>query len=330
MSGPPASVARVRRAVRDVLRGPDAPEAGDLVLVAVSGGGDSVALLAATLFEAPRAGLRCGAVTVDHGWTADSAERAAAVAAAAEAAGANPVLVASGRSERSEDAARRARYAALDAAADQLGATRVLLAHSRDDQAETVLLGLARGSGPRALAGMPARRGRYRRPLLAIPRATLRDAAAHAGLPVWDDPANEDRAFARVRVRLDALPALESAIGPGVAAALARSAELIAADVDLLDELALRADPGGQEIDVEMLTVLPTAVRTRLLRRLAVRAGCGAGSLTSTHVAAIEALVVDWHGQGAVSLPDGRIVSRACGRLSFGLGQVDSTVPTTL
>src|SRR3954470_13525751 len=152
MSGPPAAVAAVRVAVRRNL---DGIEAGDLVLVACSGGADSLALLAAAAFEAPRAGLRVGAVTVDHCWTADSGERSLAVAQLAQRLGADPAVVVPAPAELTEDAARRTRYDALDAAADRFAASAILLAHSLDDQAETVLLGLARGSGARSLAGMP-------------------------------------------------------------------------------------------------------------------------------------------------------------------------------
>ncbi len=137
-----------------------------------------------------------------------------------------------------EAAARSARYAALEEAAREAGAAAVLLGHSRDDQAETVLLGLARGAGGRALAGMPARRGFLLRPLLGVPRATLREACLAAGLEPWDDPHNADPAYARARVRHQALPALEAALGPGIAAALARTAAQLSADCDALDAIA--------------------------------------------------------------------------------------------
>ena len=222
-----------------------------------------MALLTATAFEGPRAGLRVGAVTVDARWSGDSGDRAAAVAATARGLGADPVLVREALAARTEDAARTARYAALDAAAVDTDASCVLLGHSLDDQAETVLLGLARGSGGRSLAGMAVRRDRYVRPLLGLRRTELRQAAEAAGVPIWDDPANDDRSFARNRVRHDALPALERALGPGVAEALARSAALLAADADVLDELAERADPGGSDIAVDVVAALPRAVRAR-------------------------------------------------------------------
>jgi len=252
--GPHPAVAQARSGVRRCLADL-AP--GDLVLAACSGGADSLALAAALAHEAPRLSLRGGGVTVDHGLQAGSAERAGRVAALLRELGLDPVhqvsvtVPAGPGSGGPEAAARTARYAALEQVAEQAGAAAVLLGHTRDDQAETVLLGLARGAGGRALAGMPARRGRLRRPLLGVPRATLREACTAQGLEPWDDPHNADPAFARARVRHQAMPALEEALGPGVAAALARSAAQLSADCDALDALAAAeswriqpADPG--------------------------------------------------------------------------------------
>jgi tRNA(Ile)-lysidine synthase len=239
--GPHPAVAQARVGVRRCLADL-AP--GDLVLAACSGGADSLALAAALAHEAPRLSLRAGGVTVDHGLQAGSAERAGRVAALLRELGLDPVHQASVTvpagpgSGGPEAAARTARYTALEQVAEQAGATAVLLGHSQDDQAETVLLGLARGAGGRALAGMPARRGRFRRPLLGVARATLREACTAQGLEPWDDPHNTDPAYARVRVRHQAMPALEEAIGPGVAAALARSAAQLSQDCDALDALA--------------------------------------------------------------------------------------------
>ena len=173
-----------------------------------------------------------------------------------------------------EAAARTARYAALEAAAADLGATTVLLGHTLDDQAETVLLGLARGSGARSLAGMPPRRGIFLRPLLGLRRQVTTDACAALGLAPWADPHNADRRFARVRVRLDALPALEAALGPGVAEALARTADQLRDDAEVLEQIALSersVDP--RLMSAASLAGLPGAVRTRVLRSAALAAG---------------------------------------------------------
>ena len=315
--GPTPAVAAVRLAVR---RGLADLAAGDLVLVAASGGADSLALAAATAFEAPRLGLRAGAVTVDHGLQAGSAQRAAEVASVLTVLGLAPVDVCTvqvGAGGGPEAAARAARYQALAAAADEHSAQAVLLAHTRDDQAETVLLGLARGSGGRSLSGMAPVARRYRRPLLQLDRETVRSAAD--ALPVWDDPHNSDPAFARVRVRQEALPALETAFGPGVAAALARSAALLRADADALDGWAEQAHdavagPDGS-LDVAALAVLPVAVRSRVIRRAALSAGAPAGDLQAEHVEGVDALITDWHGQGPLHLPGRVMVRRECGRL---------------
>jgi tRNA(Ile)-lysidine synthase len=328
VTGPAPSVAAVRVAVRAALAdlvdraGRPAGAPPPLVLVACSGGADSLALAAATAFEAPRAAVRAGAVVVDHGLQDGSAARARSVAGTLRGLGLDPVEVVAvqvGREGGPEAAARTARYAALDAAADRTGATAVLLGHTLDDQAETVLLGLARGSGARSLAGMSPRSGRHLRPLLGLRRATTRAACAAAGLEPWDDPHNADPAFARSRVRGRALPVLEDELGPGVAEALARTADLLRADADALDAWAADAaatvvGPDGS-LDAVALAALPAAVRTRLLRSAALAAGSPAGDLAAVHVAALDALVTAWHGQGPVDLP-GRVgARRACDRL---------------
>jgi tRNA(Ile)-lysidine synthase len=314
----PAPVAAVRNAVRAALA--DLP-AGALVLAACSGGPDSLALAAALAFVAPRAGLRAGAVTVDHGLQAGSAERAAAVAATLSGLGLEPVTavtVTVGRDGGPEAAARTARYAALEQAAAAAGAVRVLLGHTLDDQAETVLLGLARGSGARSLAGMPPRRGVFARPLLGVRRAVTAAACAALDLRPWTDPHNSDRRFARVRVRLDALPALEAALGPGVAEALARTAAQLRDDAEVLEKIAAAERvPGDSGLAAESLRSLPAAVRTRVLRSAAVDAGCPAGALTAAHVARVEELVTDWRGQRWVDLPGGVRAVRRAGGVAF-------------
>jgi tRNA(Ile)-lysidine synthetase-like protein len=214
--------------------------------VACSGGADSLALAAALAFEAPRAGLRCAGIVIDHGLQAGSAGVAATAAATMTRLGLDPVLsVAVSVAgpgvtgyQGPEAAARAARYAALDDGAAAVGAAAIMLGHTLDDQAETVLLGLARGSGPRSLAGMAGRSGLYLRPLLGLRRAQTRAACGALGLEPWEDPQNDDRAFSRVRVRQELLPVLESTLGPGVAEALARTARLLRTDADYLDELA--------------------------------------------------------------------------------------------
>ena len=216
-----------------------------------------------------------------------------------------------------EAAARALRYALLDDAVAARGLAAVLLGHTLDDQAETVLLGLVRGSGGRALAGMPTVRGPYRRPLLGLDRATVRAGCAEAGLTPHDDPHNADPAYTRVRVRRDVLPLLEQALGPGVAQALARTAEQLRADADVLD--ALTPDLPDAP-DCTELAALPAALRARALKRWAQQR-CD-GALTSAHVDALRALVEQWHGQGSVALPGGARIARCEGRLELvGAGE---------
>ena len=345
MSGPAPAVAAVRVAVRRALA--DVP-AGSLVLVACSGGADSLALAAGLAWEtrAP-GGVRAGAVVVDHGLQPGSDAVARDAAAACRALGLDPVRVervAVGTTGGPEGAARDARYAALDRAADDVGAVAVLLGHTLDDQAETVLLALARGSGERALAGMRPVRGRLRRPLLALRRTDTEAACAAQGLVPWHDPTNgRDPAPAtpgappdadlprRSRVRREVLPLLEDVLGPGVAQALARTADALAdatEAVDLAGAALLRAadltggdstPAGAVVLDVAVLLDAPAAVRRRALHDAAVRAGSPPGALARVQVLAVEALVTAWRGQGPVHLPGGRTASRACGRLSLGL-----------
>jgi len=309
------AVSRTRAAVRAALSDLDA---GALVLAAVSGGADSLALAAALAHVGPRLGLRAGAVLVDHGLQPGSAAQSVTAAAACRALGLDPVDVVAvevGSVGGPEAAARAARYDALTLLSDSVDAAAVLLGHTLDDQAETVLLGLGRGSGARSLAGMAPASDRWRRPFLGVRRSETEAACAALGLEPWRDPQNDDRTFARVRVRRDALPALEAALGPGVADALARTAALLRADAEALDEWAAAAVTEG--MSVEALAALPSAVRSRVLRRAVVAAGAPAGAVTAGHLAEIDRLVVDWRGQRGVSLPGGLVAERRCDRLSF-------------
>ncbi|WP_426594261.1 tRNA lysidine(34) synthetase TilS [Cellulomonas sp. McL0617] len=327
MTGPAPAVAAVRAAVAAAL-GDVGP--GELVLVACSGGADSLALAAGAAFVGRKTGWRVGAMVVDHGLQPGSDEVAATAATACVALGLDPVDVV--RVDPTgpggpEASARAARYAALDVPE----AAAVLLGHTLDDQAETVLLGLARGSGARALAGMPATRGRFRRPLLGLRRADTEAACAAQGLTAWQDPTNDGSrpdAPLRSRVRTEVLPTLDRVLGPGVAQALARTAAQLREDADALDGLAgellaeLRTHAAG--LDVDALANAPDAIRRRALRTAMIEAGSPAGALSRAHVLAVDALVTDWHGQGPVALPGGVAARRAYGRLA--LGPADSGV----
>ena len=328
-------VADVRRAVRESLAdlAPGRAAADEatravapLVLVALSGGPDSLALAAALAFEAPRLGLRAGAVVIDHDLQAGSAGVAQAAAKAARDLGLEPVSVQRvlvGQTLGPEGAARDARYAALDAVAAKLRAAAVMLGHSLDDQAETVLLGIARGSGTLSIAGMAAVAGLYRRPLLAVRRSTLAQACADQGLAPWHDPHNDDERFARVRVRHGILPLLERDLDAGVIEALARTAAIAREDAEALDhmvdeiaeDLTDLAD-GGCSLTVAGLAVNPPAIRHRLIR-LVARSQFGVWP-SRAQTLEVARLVTDWHGQGPVHLPGIR-VERTGARIVFRL-----------
>jgi len=308
----------VRRAVRLELTDVDA---ADLILVACSGGPDSMALALATRLERQRV----GAVVIDHGLQPGSHEIAERTAAILRDRGLDPVSVESvvvvENGDGMEAAARDARYRALYHAALGLGGSVVLLGQTLDDQAETVLLGLARGSGTRSLAGMPRRRGMFRRPLLDVSRAVVH-ASLPADVPVVDDPHNHDPRFARVRVREQVLPVLERELGPGIAAALARTAELARADsealAEIVDEMGYDIIMGATvpgDLDVTSLEPLARAIRSRIVRTWLIDGGVPAGRLSAEHVNRLDALVTQWKGQGAVALPGGVEVVRDCGRL---------------
>jgi tRNA(Ile)-lysidine synthase len=303
MTGPPAATAAVRVAVRRCLADVAGP-----VAAAVSGGADSLAQAAALAFVRPGS----FAFVVDHGLQEGSAEVAARAADQCRSLGLDAqVLTGSAAATGGpEAAARELRYQLLEAAAAERSADVVLLGHTLDDQAETVLLGLARGSGARALAGMPAARDVFRRPLLGLSRDITAKACAEAGLQPWADPHNDDPAYARVRVRSTVLPVLEAELGPGIAEALTRTASQLREDADALDALTpeLPDEPSCAE-----LAVLSPAIRARALKRWAER--LSGVALTAVHVDALRALVEDWSGQGPVDLPGGVAIRRTEGKL---------------
>ena len=310
---------KIRSAVRECL---SSCSAGDTVLVAVSGGADSLALAAALVPESKNLLVNLVGVTIDHQLQESSGEQATKVLEQLCELGIVQVEIVKVDVELKdglEASARRARYAALDAVAKKHNTKLIFLGHTLNDQAESVLLGLARGSGARSLSGMARCTGKYCRPLLEITRSETLAACAENNLISWIDPHNSDSSFARVRVRTDALPKLEESIGPGITEALARSADLLRDDADALDGWATQAAAKLDLADLEIIQLadLPKAVRTRLLRKAIYAAGAPIGSITADHVASVEAFITSWHGQGACSLPGGVKVSRISGRLSL-------------
>ena len=299
----PRALAAARTAIRT------ATSPGDFVLVACSGGADSLALAAAAAFLNRKGHLRAGAVVVDHRMQPGSGAVAARAAAQCRDLGLDPVVVVPVDVARdSEQAARAARYAAYGQALETTGATRILLGHTLDDQAEQVLLGLGRGSGTLSLAGMPAERGPYLRPLLGMGRAAMEEICAHESLDFWIDPTNADPKYLRNRVRHLLMPVLGEVLGPGAPDSLARTASLARQDAEYLDSLAERefaavrgtSDPATVSLDLAALRALPEALRSRVLR-LAVRE-LGAPPPDFERVAAVRALVFNSRSPGPVQL----------------------------
>jgi tRNA(Ile)-lysidine synthase len=305
------AVAAVRLAVRRSLSAVAMP--GGPVLVACSGGADSLALLAATVFEARKVGVSVVGVTVDHGLQEGSAEHAGRVVEQMAALGADEtasirVTVDPG-SWGIEAGAREARYAALSQLAAHFGSSLVLLGHTLDDQAENVLLGLARGSGGRSLQGM---RGYFRgsagtgfaRPLLGLTRAQTESACTAEGIEWWDDPQNADPRFTRSRVRHSVIPTLERELGPGIAEALARTGEQLRDDMDFIESFELEAYARARTDDgIDLLRIddVGDAIRSRCVRRAAIDQGAIASELTRAHVLAVLALL--GHKGKEVQLP---------------------------
>jgi tRNA(Ile)-lysidine synthase len=302
------SVAAVRVPVRAALA---SLTPGDVVAVACSGGADSLALASAAVFEARKLGLRVVGVTVDHGLQPGSDAQADRVVGQLAALGVDETLTARVHVDEAsglgpEAAAREARFAVLEQVAEHLGAAVVLLGHTLDDQAETVLLGLARGSGGRSLQGMRPSFGVFARPLLGVRRDDTVTACQVEGLEFWDDPHNHDPGYTRVRVRERVLPVLEDELGPGVAQALARTADQLRDDTALLDELAAAAFERVRHldgVDAVALAAEPPALRHRVLHRFALDAGAPASELTRGHVLEVDRLLVAWRGQRWVDLP---------------------------
>jgi tRNA(Ile)-lysidine synthase len=312
------AVPAVRNAVRTLL---EKYEAGDKVIVAVSGGADSLALAYALYAEAEKVAITVIGVTVDHQLQAASSVQAEKVVAQLSKFGLSCVIkkVTVDIKEGLEASARKVRYEALSEVAEKENAVAVFLGHTKDDQAETVLLGLARGSGTRSLSGMAHHNGIYVRPLLEITRTQNEEFCKEVGLDYWNDPHNQDSQFTRVRVRTEALPVLEKSIGPGISDALARSSHLLRDDADALDHWAKREENHLDLLDLDCshLETLPRAIRTRILRAAIYAAGAPSGSVSAEHVSAVEALISAWNGQGALNLPGGVKVERISGRLSL-------------
>jgi tRNA(Ile)-lysidine synthase len=295
-------------------------EPGDQIAVGLSGGGDSVALLKAAVHVGNEKSFVVTAIIIDHQLQADSGAVAEQAAQIAKDLGTSKVeivkvQVATGSGSGGlEAAARNARRDVFESYASVNNVKAVLLGHTLEDQAETVLLGLARGSGARSLSGMRAIDGIYRRPFLNLTRELVRSTVTD--LATFEDPHNSDPSFTRVRVRQTVLPVLEKELGPGVAQALGRTADMLRDDADALDMDAAMIFAAG-EPTINELEKLSKAVRTRVLRHLAIRAGVLVNDLSREHILNIDNLITNWHGQGSLNLPGQVNVKRESGKLIF-------------
>lgn len=303
------TVATGRNLVRSALSD---LEPGNRIVVAVSGGADSLALAAVTAFVADREAYELSAVIVDHQLQDGSARVAARAVEQLTDLGISSevVTVDVGTAGGPEASARRARYEALA----RTGADAILLGHTLDDQAETVLLGLGRGSGPRSIAGMSPIDGVLRRPFLSLRRAATEQICRVYDLTWWADPHNADVAYRRSRLRNEVMPLLEDVLGGGVAEALARTADQVRADNACLDDIAATVD---SPLRVDTLRDLAPALRSRVLRLGALEAGADGSALTATHLAELDRLVTSWHGQQRIELPGGVACVREGDSLSY-------------
>jgi tRNA(Ile)-lysidine synthase len=320
------AVADVRRAVRNSLDALNL-EPDSRVLVACSGGPDSMALAAALIFEGPKLGLRVSAVVVDHGLQEASSKVAQSTAAKLEELGVDPVVIETITVAESgngpEAAARTARYEALERARKLVSAEVIFLGHNLEDQAETVLLGLTRGSGLRSIAGMQDfdKNKKLVRPLLGIKREVLLQSCIDQDIEAWQDPHNIDPKFTRVRIR-QLLDTLESELGPGFASALARTAELASESDDVLlsmaNELVAEAtvsrSSNETKLSIARLTGALTGLRRRALFETAI--ATGAKTVSRSQVIGIDELITNWHGQNKLVL-SGITVERVSQELVF-------------
>jgi tRNA(Ile)-lysidine synthase len=305
----------IRLAVRNCLTSNTKP--GQKLLIAVSGGADSLALAAACEFEAKKLGLKIAAAVIDHSLQKDSDKIAARTAKTLASLGFEEVIVKKvsvGKAGGPEAAARTARYSALETLRQQTRSHFIVLGHTCSDQAETVLLGLVRGSGSKSLSGMSEKTGLLLRPLLVVDRATTEAFCKDSGIKYWLDPQNKDEKFLRVMIRKHVLPFLEKQLGGSVAASLVRTSDQLREDNAYLESLAdksfkkhAKVSASGISFDAQLIGKLPSAI----LHRVFKKALDGFGSESSrTHVLAVSDLILSWHGQKPLALPGVRVVRK--------------------
>ena len=320
MINPPIEM---QNAVQNLLKEFDA---GDYVLVGCSGGADSLALVWTTLVVGKRLELKVGAIIVDHQLIPESNDVALNAKKQCEELGIQEVIIKKVNVEHNheglEAAARIARYEAFENVLHETNAQAILLAHTQDDQAETVLMRLTRGSGAKSLSGMAQVSGKYIRPFLHLRKKLVHDSLDLIGLKAWQDPANTDHQFLRVKVRHELMPKIVEVLGESAISSLDKTSQLLRLDNQALEELAQQffdsqKDVKTNGLEISELEKLPEAIRTRVLRIFAIASGVHPGPFSFEHIEAIDALVKNWHGQGNVDLPGFIQATRVDGSLRF-------------
>jgi tRNA(Ile)-lysidine synthase len=305
----------IRLAVRNCLTSNTKP--GQKLLIAVSGGADSLALAAACEFEAKKLGLKIAAAVIDHSLQKGSDKVAAQTAKTLAALGFEEVVVKKitvGKAGGPEAAARTARYTALETLRQKTKSHFIVLGHTSSDQAETVLLGLVRGSGSKSLSGMSEKTGFLLRPLLGVERATTEAFCKDSGIKYWSDPQNQDKKFLRVMIRKLVLPFLEKQLGGSVAASLVRTSDQLREDNTYLESQSdksfkkyAKVSGSGISFDAKALEKLPAAILNRVIKKSLDSFG---SESSRTNVLAVSDLVLSWHGQKPLALPGVRVVRK--------------------
>ena len=320
MINPPIEM---QNAVQNLLKDFDA---GDYVLVGCSGGADSLALAWTTLVVGKRLELKTGVIIVDHQLFPESNSVALNAKKQCEDLGIEEVIIKKVNVEQTheglEAAARIARYEAFENVLQETNAQVILLAHTQDDQAETVLMRLTRGSGAKSLSGMAQVSGKYLRPFLHLRKKLVHDSLDLIGLKAWQDPANTDHQFLRVKVRHELMPKLVEVLGESAISSLDKTSQLLRLDNQALEDLAQQFFESQKDVkttglEISELEKLPEAIRTRVLRICAIASGVHPGPFSFEHIEAIDALVKNWHGQGNVDLPGFIQATRVNGSLRF-------------
>ena len=320
MINPPIEM---QNAVQNLLKDFDA---GDYVLVGCSGGADSLALAWTTLVVGKRLELKTGVIIVDHQLFAESNSVALNAKKQCEDLGIEEVIIKKVNVEQTheglEAAARIARYEAFENVLQETNAQVILLAHTQDDQAETVLMRLTRGSGAKSLSGMAQVSGKYLRPFLHLRKKLVHDSLDLIGLKAWQDPANTDHQFLRVKVRHELMPKIVEVLGESAISSLDKTSQLLRLDNQALEDLAQQFFESQKDVkttglEISELEKLPEAIRTRVLRICAIASGVHPGPFSFEHIEAIDALVKNWHGQGNVDLPGFIQATRVNGSLRF-------------